>query len=78
MVLNVVEFVLEGAHVVALGLPLVIVATRVLHELVNHELRVSPDIEAFDACFDGNSEVAEEGLILCHVVGRVPHMVPEG
>jgi hypothetical protein len=39
----------------------------------------------FDACFDGNSEAAEEGLVLCHVIGRwelqayrVPHMLPEG
>jgi hypothetical protein len=80
-----VEFVLEGAHSVAVGLHLVIVATRFLHDLVNHELRVSPDVKAFDACFNSNSEAAEEGLILRHVVGRgemqayyVPHMLPEG
>jgi hypothetical protein len=24
----------------------------------------------FDACFDGNSEAAEEGLVLYHVVGH--------
>jgi hypothetical protein len=83
--LDAVELVLEGAHSVAIGLHLVIVATRVLHDLVNHELRVSPDVEMFDACFDGNSEAAEEGLVLCHVVGRgevqahcVPHVLPEG
>jgi hypothetical protein len=53
--------------------------------LVNHELRVSPDVEAFDACFDGDSEAAEEGLVLHHVVEHremqayhVPHMLPEG
>jgi hypothetical protein len=83
--LDAVEFVLEGAHGVAVGLHFVIVAARVLHDLVNHELQVSPDVEAFDACFDGDSEAAEEGLVLCHVVGRgemqvyrVPHMLPEG
>jgi hypothetical protein len=83
--LDAVEFVLEGAHGVAVGLHFVIVAARVLHDLVNHELQVSPDVEAFDAYFDGDSEAAEEGLVLCHVVGRgemqvyrVPHMLPEG
>jgi hypothetical protein len=83
--LDTVEFVFKGAHGVAVGLHLVIVATRVLHDLVNHELRVSPDVEAFDACFDGDSEAAEEGLVLHHVVEHremqayhVPHMLPEG
>jgi hypothetical protein len=47
--LDVVELVLEGAHGTAIGLHLVIVATRVLHDLVNQEPRVSPDVEAFDA-----------------------------
>jgi hypothetical protein len=83
--LDAVKLVLEGAHGVAVCLHLVIVATRVLDDLVKHKLRVSPDIEAFDACFDGDSEAAEEGLVLCHVVGRremqayhIPHMLPEG
>jgi hypothetical protein len=83
--LDAVELVLESAHSIAIGLHLVVVATRVLHDLVNHELRVSPGVEAFDACLDGNSEAAKEGLILRHVVGRgemqayrVPHMFPEG
>jgi hypothetical protein len=83
--LDAVELVLEGPYGVAICLHLVIVATRVLHDLVNHELRVPPDVDAFDACLDGNSEATKEGLILCHVVGRrevqthrVPHMFPEG
>jgi hypothetical protein len=68
--IDAVEFVLEGTHSVAVCFHLLIVATRILHDLVNHELRVPPDIEAFDACLDGDSEAAEEGLVLCHVVGR--------
>jgi hypothetical protein len=44
------------------------VAARIFHDLVNHELRVPPDIEAFDAHFDGDSEAAEEGLVLYHIV----------
>jgi hypothetical protein len=66
--LDVVELVLEGSYGVAVGLHLVVVTTRILHDLVNHDLRVSPDVEAFDACLDGDSEAAEEGLILRHVI----------
>jgi hypothetical protein len=80
-----VELVLEGSYGIAVGLHLVVVTTRILHDLVNHELRVSPDVEAFDACLDGDSEAAKKGLILCHVVRRgemwayrVPHVFPEG
>jgi hypothetical protein len=83
--LHAVELVLEGPYGVAIGLHLAIVAARVLLDLENQELRVSPDVEAFDACLDGNSEAAKEGLRLYHVVGRgevqahrVPHMLPEG
>jgi hypothetical protein len=57
--LDAVEPVIEGSHGVAVGFHLVIVTTRVLHDLINHELRVSPDVEAFDACFDGDSEAAK-------------------
>jgi hypothetical protein len=66
--LDVVELVLEGSYGVAVGLHLVVVTTHILRDLVNHELRVSPDVEVFDACLDGDSEAAEEGLILRHVV----------
>jgi hypothetical protein len=66
--LDAVELVLKSAHGVVVGFHLVVVTARVLHDLVNHELEVSPDVEVFDACFDGDSEAAKEGLILCHVV----------
>jgi hypothetical protein len=66
--LYVVELVLEGPHGIAVRLHLVVVTTRVLHDLVNHELRVSPNVEALDACFDGDSEAAEKGFILRHVI----------
>jgi Na+-transporting methylmalonyl-CoA/oxaloacetate decarboxylase gamma subunit len=68
--LDAIEFVLKGMHNILACLHLLIVAARILHDLVNHELRVPPDVEAFDACLDGDSEAAEEGLILCHVVGH--------
>jgi hypothetical protein len=45
-----------------------VVAARIFHDLVNHELRVSPHIEALDAYLDGDLEAAEKGLVLSHVV----------
>jgi hypothetical protein len=41
-----VELVFEGPHGIAVRLHLVVVAARVLHDLVDHELRVSPNVEA--------------------------------
>jgi hypothetical protein len=66
--LDVVELVLEGMHGVIISFHLFVVAARILHDLINHELRVSPDIEVLDASLDGDSEAAEEGLVLRHVV----------
>jgi uncharacterized membrane protein len=66
--LDAVELVLKGSYGVAVGLHLVIVTTRILHDLVNHKLRDPPDVEAFDACLDGDSEAAKEGLVFYHVV----------
>jgi hypothetical protein len=68
--LDAVEVVLEGSYGVAVGLHLIVVTTRILHDLVNHELRVSPEVEAFDARLDGDSEAAKKGLVLRHVVRR--------
>jgi hypothetical protein len=50
--LDAVKFILEGAHDIAVCFHLLIVAACVLHVLVNHELRGSPDVEALDASFD--------------------------
>jgi hypothetical protein len=66
--LDAVEFVFEGSYGSAIGLHLVVLTTLILHDLVDHELRVPPDVEAFDACLDGDSEATKKGLVLCHVV----------
>jgi hypothetical protein len=66
--LDAVELVLEGSHGLAIRFHLVIVAARVLHDLVNHELRIPPHVEALDAYLDGDLEAAKEGLVLSHVV----------
>jgi hypothetical protein len=63
-----VELVLEGPYGFAIRLHLVVVAARVLHDLVDHELRVSPHVEVLDACLNGDFEAAKEGLVLGHVV----------
>jgi hypothetical protein len=83
--LDAVELVFEGSYGAAVGLHLVVVTTRILHDLVDHELRVSLDVEVFDACLDGDFEAAKEGILFRHVVGRgevqayrVPHVFLEG
>jgi hypothetical protein len=63
-----VELVLKGPHGLAVCLHLVVVATRVLHDLVDHELLVSPHVEALDARLDGDFEATKEGIVLCHVI----------
>jgi hypothetical protein len=66
--LDAVKLVLEGPHGLAVRLHLVVVAAHVLHDLVDHELRVPPHVEAFDAYLDGDLEAAKQGLVLSHVV----------
>jgi hypothetical protein len=66
--LEAVGLVFEGSHGSAVCFHLVIVATRVFHDLVNHEQRISPHVEALDAYLDGDLEAAEQGLVLSHVV----------
>jgi hypothetical protein len=63
-----VELVVEGPHGFAVRLHLVVVTARVLHDLIDHELRVSPQFEALDARLNGDFEAAKEGLVLGHVV----------
>jgi hypothetical protein len=47
--LDAVELVLEGSHGFAVGLHLVVMAARVLHDMIDYELRVPPHVEALDA-----------------------------
>jgi hypothetical protein len=63
-----VELVLEGPHDLAVCFHLVIMTARILHDLVDHDLRVSPHVEAFDACLNDDFEAAKEGLVFGHVV----------
>jgi hypothetical protein len=53
-----VELVLEGPYDIAVRFHLVVVTARVLHDLVDHELRVSPNVAALDARLDGHFEAA--------------------
>jgi hypothetical protein len=54
-----IELVLEGSHSLVVRLHLIVVAARVFHDLVDHELRAPPHVVAFDAYFDGDFEAAE-------------------
>jgi hypothetical protein len=51
-----VELLFEGPHGIAVCFHLVVVTARVLHDLVDHELRVSPNAEALDARLNGDSK----------------------
>ena len=62
-----------------------VVTARLLHDLIDDELRVPAYVEALDAEFDGDAEATEEGLILRHVVRSremqtdyVPYVFAEG
>jgi hypothetical protein len=57
--LDAIELVLDGSHGLAVRLHLVVVTARVFHDLVDHELRVPPHVEALDACLDGDFEAAK-------------------
>jgi hypothetical protein len=43
------ELVLEGSHGLAVRFHFVVMAARVLHDLVDYELRILPHVEALDA-----------------------------
>jgi hypothetical protein len=66
--LDAIELVLEGPPGLAVRLHLVVVADCVLHDLVDHKLRIPPYVEALDAYLNGDFEAAEQGLVFSHVV----------
>jgi hypothetical protein len=49
-----VELDIEGSYSIAVCLHLVVVTACILHDLVDHELRVPPNVEALDARLDGD------------------------
>jgi hypothetical protein len=77
--LNAVEFIFKRTHHITANFHLLVMAVCVLHDLVDYELQVSPDVEALDAGLNGNSEATKEGLVFRHVVrcGEVQaHCIP--
>ena len=56
------------AYCIVVCLHLWVVIARLLHHLIDHELRVPAHVEALDAKLDGDAEATEEGLVLRHVV----------
>jgi anti-sigma factor RsiW len=54
------------------------------HDLVDHELRIPPHVDALDAYLDGDLEAAKQGLVLSHIfrcgeakARSVPHVLRE-
>jgi hypothetical protein len=52
--LEAVEFVLKAPHL--------------LHDLVDHELGISTNVEVSNPKLDGDTQVVDKGLILCYIV----------
>jgi hypothetical protein len=80
-----VEFALKASHLIAVGFHLGIVIVRVLHDLVNHELGITTNIEVSDPEFDGDAQPVNESPILSYIVGgsemesnRIAHVNSKG
>jgi hypothetical protein len=63
------EFVLKAPHLVVVGFHLGVAIVRVLHDLVDHELGITMNIEVSDPEFDGDAQPINESLILSYIVG---------
>jgi hypothetical protein len=53
--LEAMEFVLKAPHLLAVGFHLGIMAGGVLHDLVDHELGISTDVEVSNPELDGDT-----------------------
>lgn len=68
MELDVVELVFQLLDLRIEGLHPHVVASRLIHDLVDNLFRVSSDEKAPSAKLDGHSDIMEECLVLCNVV----------
>ena len=68
MQLNPLEFVLELAHLLAVCHHEGVFVGGLLHDLVNHQLRVTADVVSRSAELDGDAESIDKGLIFHGVV----------
>jgi hypothetical protein len=82
--LDVLELVLERTYGIAVSFHLLIMAARAFHDLVDHELRVSPDIKALDVSLNGNWRAQRRASYSAMLfdVGKctycIPHVFSEG
>jgi hypothetical protein len=67
--LEAVKLVLEASYLLTIGFHLRIVAARVLHDLVNHEPRITTNVEVSNSELDSDAQTVNEGLILGYIVG---------
>jgi hypothetical protein len=63
-----VELSLQISHGLTVRLHLWVHAILVLHDLIHDQLRVAPDLKAFDPELDSDSEPIDQGLVLGGVV----------
>jgi hypothetical protein len=45
-----------------------VMAIQLPHDLVDHELRVTADVESLDPELGGDAQAIEEGLIFCYLM----------
>jgi hypothetical protein len=63
MKLEAMELVLQIMHGLTVRRHLWIHTVFVLHHLIYNQIRVSPDLEAFDPELNGDSEAVDQGFI---------------
>ena len=64
-----VELVLQLADFSVVCNHLGVVAAQFLHDLVDDQLGVTPNVEASDTELDGDAQAVDECLIFGHIVG---------
>ena len=66
--LEAVESILQPSDFLVVCLHLGVVAARLLHDLVDDQLRVALDIKSSDAQLNGDAQAINERLILSHII----------
>jgi hypothetical protein len=63
-----IELIFQAPNFVTMGLHFLVAAVRVLHDLVNNELRVATSVEVPNPKLDGDVQPIHQGLIFGYVV----------
>ena len=63
-----VEFVLQPLDFLVVWSHLGVVIARLLHDLVDDQLGVAPDVKASDAQLDGDVQAVDECFVFGHII----------